>query len=611
VEPPYPLPPLPTLDARVGAKADAAAATAWADTYVAPLLPDRPTVYILRGISGSGKSSVCSRLAAGAPPGMAAVVASADDYFVVRGGGTYAFDVSLLAAAHAACRTTFEDALAAGAPVVIVDNTNTTVSEYANYEEAVADVNDSIRRGVVPPPVWPDAAAVGRDTGRGADGYDLVIVAITVRDVDELAYLATRNRHGVPWDVLLRQFRRFQHDDRAAELPPFIPPSAAPLAAALRARRTAAAAPHATPASVDAAMRAAVAAAVAATGLPFAPPPPPPVAPAAAASVTPATSSSTVAALAAALAGASRIASIHGGSGGGSGGGGVGGGGGGGGGGEWETPQPIGAAHRRSDRGVAASSPAAGSGALLSMPLLPPGEAAAKGGGEEWDASVLRLFAKRVAYIGLFLDDRSVSRLCVAHKLKYGESHCDHVTVAFSPAARDVTAGVLEAMGLRASLVALREASGLPGVQAVTVAWSHECATCSVAPPSRSSRRAASPGGRGRGGRGAAPPRDDTCTVRRGLAELCPDNGMSWNAIPHITMSCAPGVPPVSSNALLERLAAEGGGASASSASSASPLYLTVYLGCAVHDGGGIRILSSQRSLHTFLAMLERRGGRR
>jgi predicted kinase len=83
-------------------------------------------VVILAGISGSGKSS----LAAERWPN--AVVCSADHWFNAP-GGEYHFDPAQLPQAHAACLRRFVRALLDREPVIVVDNTNTTVAEITPY----------------------------------------------------------------------------------------------------------------------------------------------------------------------------------------------------------------------------------------------------------------------------------------------------------------------------------------------------------------------------------------------------------------------------------------------------------------------------------------------
>ena len=87
------------------------------------------TLVLMQGPPGSGKSTEAKKIAAASP---GAVVVSADDYFI-RYDGSYRFDPSSLADAHAACRRAAERAMGEGAPMVIVDNTNIKRDHAASY----------------------------------------------------------------------------------------------------------------------------------------------------------------------------------------------------------------------------------------------------------------------------------------------------------------------------------------------------------------------------------------------------------------------------------------------------------------------------------------------
>lgn len=83
-------------------------------------------VIILRGVPGSGKSTWARMEYPDAP------VFSADHYF--EKSGRYIFDPSKLGEAHGECLRRFIDwANGSFDPIVIVDNTNTTVAEVAPY----------------------------------------------------------------------------------------------------------------------------------------------------------------------------------------------------------------------------------------------------------------------------------------------------------------------------------------------------------------------------------------------------------------------------------------------------------------------------------------------
>jgi predicted kinase len=82
-------------------------------------------VIILSGISGSGKSTYARRNYPGA------VVCSADKFPGLYVDGELQF--AKLSDAHNACLREFTVALLEGAPVIVVDNTNTTATEIAPY----------------------------------------------------------------------------------------------------------------------------------------------------------------------------------------------------------------------------------------------------------------------------------------------------------------------------------------------------------------------------------------------------------------------------------------------------------------------------------------------
>lgn len=90
-------------------------------------------VIVMQGIPGSGKTTVANDFVRRHPDLRCAIV-SADDFFVERGKGTYAFDASLLSQAHADCFRRFILLLQQRhVDVVIVDNTNSSAWEMAPY----------------------------------------------------------------------------------------------------------------------------------------------------------------------------------------------------------------------------------------------------------------------------------------------------------------------------------------------------------------------------------------------------------------------------------------------------------------------------------------------
>lgn len=83
-------------------------------------------VIMMSGVPGSGKSTLVARRWPGA------VVFSADAYFMVD--GEYRFDPSRIGEAHCGClRSLTETLQVADVEVLVVDNTNLSVSEIAPY----------------------------------------------------------------------------------------------------------------------------------------------------------------------------------------------------------------------------------------------------------------------------------------------------------------------------------------------------------------------------------------------------------------------------------------------------------------------------------------------
>jgi predicted kinase len=140
-------------------------------------------VIILRGLPGSGKSSLCTNF------DVEAVVCSADDFFYDE-EDNYIFDGSKLALAHQACQEKFSTALLDGSRLIIVDNTNTQHWEMKPY----------------------------LDMAYLADARVTVISAFDGGCTDE--ELAERNTHGVPQDSIAGMRARFEHDWKAHDARP-------------------------------------------------------------------------------------------------------------------------------------------------------------------------------------------------------------------------------------------------------------------------------------------------------------------------------------------------------------------------------------------------------
>lgn len=127
------------------------------------------TVTILRGISGSGKSTYT---AANLPN---AFVASADKFFMRD--GDYKFDPKQLGNAHSWCFRQFEAALQQGVDEVVLDNTNTKLWEFEKYVAA-------------------------------AEKYGYAVTVVRLKVDPKIA--AARNLHGVPADKVQQMQDRFE-----------------------------------------------------------------------------------------------------------------------------------------------------------------------------------------------------------------------------------------------------------------------------------------------------------------------------------------------------------------------------------------------------------------
>lgn len=86
------------------------------------------TVIILRGVSGSGKSTFADYLSKLSSD---TIVCTADDYMMVN--GEYKFDPKKLGFAHLSCQHKFIEALKNNVNLVIVANTNTAEKDVRVY----------------------------------------------------------------------------------------------------------------------------------------------------------------------------------------------------------------------------------------------------------------------------------------------------------------------------------------------------------------------------------------------------------------------------------------------------------------------------------------------
>ncbi|EGZ06704.1 hypothetical protein PHYSODRAFT_439851, partial [Phytophthora sojae] len=164
----------------------------------------KPVVVILRGIPGSGKSTLGREIGAICRERGAAFTACSADFFFETSRG-YVFDVKKLGAAHSKCKGDFTRAVHGDTPrnqgggkqrrphqhVVLVDNTSTQRWEYEPYEEIARSIDCHAH-----------------------------IVEMKCPDVLTAYRMGQRNSHGVPPDKVVSMFMRWEEDPRAQVFTP-------------------------------------------------------------------------------------------------------------------------------------------------------------------------------------------------------------------------------------------------------------------------------------------------------------------------------------------------------------------------------------------------------
>lgn len=136
---------------------------------------------LLRGLPGSGKSTKARELA-----GDLGQVFASDDFFCMNTEKEYRFDLSKLGIAHAWNKRRSLFAIKTGVPIVVVDNTNTTLKELRGYLPHIELAQEL--------------------------GYDVRIEESETFWRFDVEELFKRNTHNVPKETIQKMLNRYAKD---------------------------------------------------------------------------------------------------------------------------------------------------------------------------------------------------------------------------------------------------------------------------------------------------------------------------------------------------------------------------------------------------------------
>lgn len=148
-----------------------------------------PKLYIMRGVSGSGKSTKAKSLAG--PES----IFSTDDFFT-SDSGEYNFNLDRIEEAHLWNQERVRDAIEEGADPIVVDNTTVQAWEAKPYAQMAVDAGYDVEIVEADSPWWnrfkPDMSE-----------DELQALAET---------LAEKNTHGVDAEIALKMLNKWEHD---------------------------------------------------------------------------------------------------------------------------------------------------------------------------------------------------------------------------------------------------------------------------------------------------------------------------------------------------------------------------------------------------------------
>ncbi|XP_071990491.1 NEDD4-binding protein 2-like 1 [Engystomops pustulosus] len=136
-------------------------------------------LYLLRGLPGSGKSSLARKLKRDFP---SALVFSTDDYFLAE-DGSYSYDPDLLQDAHKWNQKRARKAMSRGRTPIIIDNTNILAWHMKPYAVMALE-----------------------------NGYGVIFQEPNTHWKFNVRELARRNSHGVPREKIQRMKEAYEHN---------------------------------------------------------------------------------------------------------------------------------------------------------------------------------------------------------------------------------------------------------------------------------------------------------------------------------------------------------------------------------------------------------------
>lgn len=161
----------------------------------------KKTLFLMRGLPGSGKSHLAQKLAADSNvAGVREEVFSTDDFFTKD--GKYNFILKLIGVAHAWNQDRAKAAMKAGVDRIYIDNTNTQAWEMKPYAEAA--IAEGYKVLIIEPdsPWWRNFNSLMSEPSKQAFCEDL----------------ARRNKHGVPADIIRKMMDRWEFNVKLEDI---------------------------------------------------------------------------------------------------------------------------------------------------------------------------------------------------------------------------------------------------------------------------------------------------------------------------------------------------------------------------------------------------------